>query len=107
MRLILLFAFGVMTLQLWRLQIVEWPLHRTAAEGNRIRVVTIPALRGVIYDRHGEILASNAPTFVVSVVEADLPKPTRRTVIARLGQLLGKSPEELERAIVTNRVEGD
>jgi penicillin-binding protein 2 len=107
MRLMLLFAFGVMTLQLWRLQIVEWTVHRTAAEGNRIRVVSIPALRGVIYDRHGEILAANAPAFAVSVVEADLPKPTRGIVIGRLAELLGTSTDELERAIVVNRVEGD
>lgn len=70
----LLLVFGIFTAQLWRLQVVERPQHATAAEANRIRLVPIPALRGVIYDRNGELLAWNAPTFTISIVEADLPK---------------------------------
>ena len=38
-----------------------------------MREIDIYAPRGVIYDRYGEILARNRPSFVISVIPADLP----------------------------------
>lgn len=106
-RVALLLAFGIFTAQLWRLQVVERPQHATAAEANRIRLVALPALRGVIYDRNGELLAWNAPTFTISIVEADLPKDRRAEVIARLAELLRTTPQELEGTLGRGRVAGD
>lgn len=103
----LLLVFGIFTAQLWRLQVVERPQHATAAEANRIRLVPIPALRGVIYDRNGELLAWNAPTFTISIVEADLPKERRAEVVSRLAELLRTTPQDLERALGRGRVAGD
>lgn len=54
------FFFGT---RLWQLQIAQGQENLTASEGNRIRVRTIPAPRGVIYDRAGYVLAENRPGF--------------------------------------------
>jgi penicillin-binding protein 2 len=48
--------------------------YRLMADQNRLRDVDVEAPRGVIYDRHGEILASNQPSFSVVIVPGDLPK---------------------------------
>ncbi|HEX9118250.1 MAG TPA: penicillin-binding transpeptidase domain-containing protein, partial [Anaerolineae bacterium] len=63
-----------LSVRLYRLQIVEGSRYRVLADRNRLRQVEVAAPRGVIYDRNGEILARNIPSFSVAVVPADLPK---------------------------------
>ena len=72
-RLILLATFSVFSVRLYSLQIVRGASYQEQAAVNRLRVIDIYAPRGVIYDRYGEILARNRPSFVISVIPADLP----------------------------------
>src|SRR3989344_2050795 len=44
------------------LQVVDGSYYRTLADENRVKLTIQPADRGVIYDRHGEVLARNAPS---------------------------------------------
>ena len=99
LRVILVVAFGFLTFGLWRLQVLQGQVHGLAAERNAIRLVTLSAPRGVIYDRNGQILAANSPVFVVSVVEADLPGERRVEVLDRLARLLGTNRDALERTL--------
>ena len=80
-RFALLRALSVLALlllvgQLWRLQIAQGEAYREKADLNRLRVVSIRAPRGVIYDREQRILARNVPAFTVSILPADLPSPS-------------------------------
>ncbi len=59
--------------RLWQLQMVEGQRYRILADRNRFRDVDVQAARGVIYDRNGQILARNRPSFGVVIVPADLP----------------------------------
>jgi penicillin-binding protein 2 len=60
--------------------------YRALSEGNRLRVLTAPAARGVIYDRNGTQLADNVPDLELAVIPADLSEdPTERSV--ELGQI--------------------
>lgn len=56
---------GLVFLGLWirlfYLQVVKGEENRELAEENRIKVIKIPGLRGVIYDRKGQILVRNRP----------------------------------------------
>jgi penicillin-binding protein 2 len=90
-RAIILFAFAILSLQLWRLQIVKGEKYRIMADQNRFRLVSIDAPRGVIYDRRGEMLARNIPRFNVAVIPAYLPKEEEEeaAVLSRLSELLG------------------
>src|SRR5579864_9293611 len=72
-RVVVVLAFFVLAAQLWRLQVLEGPTNNEAAAANSIRSQVIPAARGVIYDRSGHLLAANAPSFTVTVVDPDLP----------------------------------
>ncbi len=106
-RVSVLIAFSILAAQLWRLQIVEGPQLRQRADNNRVRVSQIAPPRGVVYDRNGTILASNAPIFVVSVVPADLPARNENTVYSRLAPLLGVNPVEIRQTVERRRVDGD
>lgn len=55
--------FFAIFLRLFHLQIVEGKQNRELADGNRIQVKIIHAPRGVIFDRHGKVVAANSPGF--------------------------------------------
>ncbi len=76
--------------RLYQLQVGKGATYRDQADNNRFREITIPAPRGVIYDRNRVVLARNRPSFSVGYVPADLPDPTQRTVVfKRLAEILG------------------
>src|SRR5689334_5585148 len=50
---VVLVAFVLVGLRLWYLQVERGPEMRSLSEDNRIRLVRLPAARGVVYDRHG------------------------------------------------------
>jgi len=54
-----------------RLQIVEGSYHLSLAEENRIRKRRISASRGLIFDRNGDLLTRNEPTFSLLFAPAD------------------------------------
>jgi len=56
------------------LQTVEGSSYRYLAEGNRSRLETVPARRGIILDRRGVIVAENIPSFVLTMRPNDLPQ---------------------------------
>src|SRR5207302_1917050 len=66
-----LVAFLLLGVRLWLLQVVHGPEMGSLSENNRIRLVRVPAARGVVYDRHGEILVDNRPAFDVVFVPED------------------------------------
>jgi len=55
------------------LQIVRYDYYLDQAQGNRTRVEPIPANRGLILDRNGEILAENQPSYQLELVREQLP----------------------------------
>ncbi|MDP2631518.1 MAG: penicillin-binding protein 2 [Candidatus Uhrbacteria bacterium] len=56
------------------LQILHGDEYRELAEKNRLRIHTLPAERGIIYDRNGVILAENQPTFNLITTMESLPE---------------------------------
>lgn len=72
---------------LWYIQVVKGEAYERLSTENRIRLVRIPAPRGIIYDRFGEVLADNRPGFEVVV---NLPEVEDREVLTRsLSGILG------------------
>ena len=106
-RVVIGLAFLILTAQLYRLQIVEGGEYRKDAERNSLRQSDIVPARGIVYDRNGEILASNAPIFVVSVVPADLPRGRESAVYVRLGELIGIEPFDVQEAVELAREQGN
>lgn len=64
-RLLLLLAMLLLAVLLGRmayLQVFQYDLHVSRSERNRTTVEAIPPTRGLIYDRHGQLLAENLPS---------------------------------------------
>jgi penicillin-binding protein 2 len=60
-------AFGAVHLRLAELQLLEAGVWRRRAENNRLREVPLVSRRGRIYDRRGELIADNLPTWELFV----------------------------------------
>ncbi len=92
--IVLLAARGV-----W-LQVVRGAAMRGAAEGNRLRILTTPAPRGILYDRNGAPLVENVAEFTFGIIPADIPRdPTERsTLFARLATLSGSTADDFSAA---------
>ena len=58
-----LFAFLVVAVRLYYLQVMEADKYRVMSEENRISTRFLVPPRGVIYDRNGEVLAKNNQDF--------------------------------------------
>lgn len=93
-------AFVVIMLRLWYLQIVEGPSYRIQSENNRIHLQDIPPFRGMIFDRNGDLMVDNRPSFDISIIPEEIQNKDR--LFRRLHTLIGLNPE-LARAKLNNR----
>jgi penicillin-binding protein 2 len=76
-------------LRLYYLQIIDH--HRLAeeADNNRIRIVPMPALRGLVFDRRHRPLVDTKPSFDAVIVPEDTPNLDG--TVSRLEKLLGQN----------------
>jgi penicillin-binding protein 2 len=81
---------GLYLIRLWQLQFLEGGFYRAEAEQQQYREVSTSPTRGVIYDRHGELLVRNIPAYNVTVTPGYLPEDSERerAVLQRLSQLI-------------------
>ncbi len=61
-------CFGILLARAFQLQVVQGSGYRDWSERNRVRQVPVPASRGRIYDRYGQILTDNRPSFCLYAV---------------------------------------
>lgn len=66
-------VFIYFTIQLFNYQILEGKIYTELAEENRISEISLPTLRGVIYDRNGIVLARNVASYNIAILPAKLP----------------------------------
>ena len=65
---VIILVFAVLTIRLMWLQLVRGEYYNSLAEGNRLRAVPLAAMRGVMYDRNGQILVGSRPSFMATYV---------------------------------------
>jgi penicillin-binding protein 2 len=89
-RSLVLIGFAVLATQLWNLQVIQGRLYSSLADANRFRLNQVSASRGIMYDRNGELLVRNRPTYNVVVIPAYLPEDAtaEAKIFARLSELL-------------------
>lgn len=75
---------GILALRLFQLQIVEHQKYKVLAKNNTTRTAITRAPRGIIYDRHGNILATSKQSLSVIVYPAALTKQKDKESVARL-----------------------
>lgn len=64
-------AILLLAMRLWQLQILQGGEYRRLSEANRLRIVTMPAPRGIIFDRNNIPLVKNAAYYFASVSPAE------------------------------------
>jgi penicillin-binding protein 2 len=86
------------------LQVVRHDYYSQLSQGNRVRTEPIPAARGLILDRNGEVVAANQPAYQLELVPEEVPN-VRRTLqsLAALGLLRTEEIDELLRTIASSR----
>ncbi len=92
-----LIMFGIIFFRLWYLQVLSGEQYVQQAAANTTREVPIPAPRGQIRGRDGELLVTSRVTNAVQIVPSELPPagPRRRRLYRRLGRLLGMTPQDI------------
>src|SRR3712207_5955523 len=89
--------FGLLLAAFFRTQVLRNTEYALKSESNRLRDVPIPAPRGIIYDRHGKIIAENIPGYSVAILATR--RDSLRASLGRLSSLIQLSPEQIESAV--------
>ena len=94
-----LIFFGGIGWRLSYLQLERGGINQQKAESNRTRIVPKPPIRGVIFDRHGEVLATNRQSYSAYLwPKAQIQKnwPKNRNLLAHI---LAVKPEKLQKIV--------
>ncbi len=84
---IIIIMMLTITLRLWYLQILKGRFYSQKSHDNRIRIRRIRALRGIITDRNGRILADNTMGFNLQMIPENIGKDQIQAVAAELSHL--------------------
>ncbi|MGD0321413.1 MAG: penicillin-binding protein 2 [Acidimicrobiales bacterium] len=91
---IVIVLFSLMFVRLWYLQVLGTKGFAQAVTQNQVREVEVPAPRGLILDRSGNIMADNQVTRDITL--SRLSAEQHPEVVGRLAALLGVSPTQIQ-----------
>jgi penicillin-binding protein 2 len=106
-RILVLFLFGILTLQLMRMQVFHGEAYEQRAESNRLRIAPLMPSRGLVFDRNGMPLVVNAPHFVAGIVAADFPEEKEAAMLPILERLLNVPAAEIAAKVDEKRDSND
>lgn len=89
--------FSILILRLAYMQLLQNDKFSTLASENRIRLISITAPRGEVFDRNGVKLVGNQPVYTVSLV--NLGRKDTGGVVENLASILGMDPSEIQQKI--------
>ena len=101
LRLCVVAVFAILLLRVWYIQIVKGDEYTVLAEQNRVRMVDLKPPRGLIYDRHHNVLANNIPSFNLYVVLNDVDDWWR--LQDNLSELIGVSADDVRVTMETHK----
>src|ERR671916_388429 len=94
-QVLVLVLLAVLGTRLYFLQVVNGAYYAERAENQRVRLLPIPAPRGVIFDRHGKILVDSRPIYNVILSREEMKGRDYSALVAPLSESLGVDPEIL------------
>ncbi|HUF75292.1 MAG TPA: penicillin-binding protein 2 [Longimicrobiales bacterium] len=83
----------------FRIQVLGSDSWELRAESNRVRQLPVPTPRGIIYDRHGRILADNVPGYAITLLPG--PLDSARATLRRMSQYVDLSEDQVTRVLTT------
>src|SRR4051794_4742040 len=103
--LLITLAIAVVIARLVWLQVVKYDYFVDLSQGNRIKVEPIPPNRGLILDRNGLPLATNAPSYQLEVTREQVTDIDATLVgLAQLGLLDNADFPSLKKEIRSRRI---
>ena len=107
LHILVVLLFGILTIQLVRMQVFQGDDYQAQAENNRLRELQVLPMRGLIYDRNRAPLVENVANYSAVIVPADLPAKEEAAVFARLESLLGIPAQEIAQQVRESREDGN
>jgi penicillin-binding protein 2 len=92
---LVLVLLGVLGVRLYLLQIINGSHYAEIAENQRIRLLPIPAPRGVIFDRNGHLLVDSRPIYSIILSREDTRSIDRYSLIKPLSEGMSIDPQFL------------
>ncbi|MDO8958615.1 MAG: penicillin-binding protein 2, partial [Rhodocyclaceae bacterium] len=92
---LVLIGFALLFGRLVWLQVVQHDYYQTRAEDNRISLVPITPIRGLIVDRNGEVLARNYSAYTLEITPSQVPD--LETTIDGLAEFIDIQPKDRKR----------
>jgi len=90
-------GFVVLVGAFFNTQVIKNKQYVMQSEENRLRPIPLPAPRGIIYDRHGEVIAENLPAYSVSITAPSVD--SLRSSLALLAPTLQLAQSDINLAI--------
>ena len=95
--LVLVLGFLFLIGAFFKTQVIQNQQYVMQSEENRLRPIPLPAPRGIIYDRHGEVIAENLPAYSVSITAPNVD--SLRVALNALASTLQLEPYQINAAI--------
>lgn len=95
---------GTLVFAFFRIQVLGSSTWELQAESNRVRILPIPAPRGTIYDRNGEIIADNVPGYSITILPG--PRDSVRATLERMAEHVELSDARIDELMGTLRAYG-
>ena len=92
---LILVLLAVLSVRLYVLQIINGQHYAGIAENQRIRLLPIPAARGRIFDRNGQVLVDSRPIYSIILSREDTKSIDRYSLIKPLSEGLNIDPQFL------------
>lgn len=87
-------AIGILLAAFFRAQVVEHAQFAMQSDDNRLNEVPLPAPRGMILDRNGQVIAENIPGYTVSMLSPH--RDSLRASLQRLSAVIPLSDSQAE-----------
>lgn len=92
--ILVLFGFVGLSVRLTYLQVTGHEHYADLSQSNRVRLAVKPPIRGLIYDRNGQILAENNPSYSLEITTEQIKELDQTIEAIRL--IVPISDEEIE-----------
>ncbi|MBU6491907.1 MAG: penicillin-binding protein 2 [Burkholderiales bacterium] len=105
-RLVMFLVFAVFTALLARAFWIQGPgndFYQKQGESRYKRTLELPATRGKIFDRNGQVLATSLPVRAVWAIPEDVPHDVPASKLDKLSGLLDMKSDVLRRKLSTDR----
>ncbi len=89
-----LVLFLVVGARLYYLQIIKGGFYHFFSTENSIKAIRVPAVRGMVFDRRGQVLVDNRPSFNIIITPQYVVDPER--MMEAVEKLLGVPRFEIE-----------